>query len=86
MSQAKVDKYKAEKANRKETVAKEKRNKMLMKVATGVVFAGLAVWVGFSAVDFVKENRPVETIFAQTGALDDYLNELYAEDVTEATE
>ena len=29
MSQAKVDKYKAEKANRKETVAKEKMKKVI---------------------------------------------------------
>ena len=86
MSQAKVDKYKAEKANRKETVAKEKRNKKLIKFASGLVFGLLAVWIGFSAVDFVKENRPVETIYAQTGALDEYLNYLFEEEVTEATE
>ena len=32
MSQAKVDKYKVEKANRKEIIAKEKRQKMIMKI------------------------------------------------------
>lgn len=86
MSQAKVDKYKAEKANRKETVAKEKMKKKITKFGAGLVLGILAVWIAFSAVDFVKENRPVETIYAQTGALDEYLNDLFEDDVTEATE
>ena len=86
MSQAKVDKYKAEKANRKETVAKEKMKKKITKLCAGLVLGILAVWIAFSAVDFVKENRPVETIYAQTGALDEYLNYLFEDDVTEATE
>ena len=77
MSQAKVDKYKQEKANRKDTIAKEKRVKKLTKFFAGVVVAALAVWIGISTVEAVKESRPAETIYCDTTALDEYVNELY---------
>ena len=57
MSQAKVDQYKKEKANRRETVAKEKRNKKLIKLCTGVVVVVLAAWIGVSTVEAVKNSR-----------------------------
>ena len=37
MSQAKVDKYKQEKANRKQILAKEKRNRALTKAGFAVL-------------------------------------------------
>ena len=77
MSQAKVDQYKKEKANRKETIAKEKRKQMLSKICWTIGGAVLLVWVGISSVYFVKENRPVETIYCDTAELDAYLNSLY---------
>ena len=80
MSQAKVDQYKKEKSNRRETIAKEKRNKKIMKLCGGVIVAALAVWVGFSAVEVVKENRPVETIYVDTAELDNYISELFVEE------
>ena len=83
MSQAKVDQYKKEKANRKETMAKEKRQKMLVKIGASVVLLVIVAWVGVSTVDFVMDNRPVETIYCDTAELDNYLDSLYAEDVTE---
>lgn len=80
MSQAKVDKYKQEKANRKQTIAKEKRNRSLTKVCVTVVGLALAVWIGISAVDSIKENRPVDTIYVDTAEVDNYINSLYEED------
>ena len=77
MSQAKVDQYKKEKANRKETMAKEKRTKAITKVCAGVVVCVLAVWIGVSTVDAVKESRPVKTIYCETAELDEYINGLY---------
>ena len=77
MSQAKVDQYKKEKASRKETMAKEKRNRMISRLCWGVVGVVLAAWIGISSVNFVKNNRPVETIYADTTALDSYLQSLY---------
>ena len=85
MSQAKVEQYKKEKANRKEVVAKEKRNRMLGKICGGAVVCVLAAWIGISTVNAIKNSRPVETIYCQTDALDEYLNGLYEEETTEAT-
>lgn len=82
MSQAKVDKYKQEKANRKETIAKEKRIKKLTKFFAGVVVAALAVWIGVSTVNSIQANRPAETIYCDTAALDEYINELYEDGET----
>ena len=79
MSQAKVDQYKKEKANRKETLAKEKRNKKITKLCVGVGVAVLAVWIGVSTVNAVKANRPVETIYCETTELDNYINGLYTD-------
>jgi len=77
MSQAKVDQYKKEKANRKETMAKEKRQRMISRICWSVVGVVLVAWIGVSSVNFIKENRPVETIYVDTAELDGYLNSLY---------
>ena len=77
MSQAKVDKYKQEKANRKESIAKEKRNKKITKFFAGVVIIALAAWIGVSTVESVKKSAPAETIYCDTTALDEYINDLY---------
>ena len=79
MSQAKVDQYKKEKANRKETIAKEKRTKKITKFCAGVAVAVLAVWIGVSTVSAVKANRPVETIYCETTELDNYINGLFTD-------
>ena len=76
MSQAKVDQYKKEKANRKETIAKEKRQRMITKIVGGALALALGVWVGFSAVTFIEENRPVETIYCNMSDIDTYLTDL----------
>ena len=83
MSQAKVDQYKKEKANRKETMAKEKRQKLIMKVCSGAVLLVLFGWIGISTVDFVYESRPKEKIYVDTAEIDNYLNSLYEEETTE---
>ncbi len=83
MSQAKVDQYKKEKANRKATMAKEKRQKMLVKICSGVVFLVLVAWIGVSTVDTIYESRPQKTIYVDTAEIDNYLNALYEEETTE---
>ena len=85
MSQAKVDQYKKEKANRKEIMAKEKRQKMLVKIGTGAVLTVLAAWIGISTADFIYESRPKDKVYVQTTEIDKYLENLYA-DETETTE
>ena len=83
MSQAKVDQYKKEKANRKQTIAKEKRQRFLTKLCGGAVVLVIAAWIGISTVDYVHENRPQEKIYVQTTEIDNYLDSLYAEETTE---
>ena len=77
MSQAKVDQYKKEKANRKETMAKEKRQRMISRICWSVVGVVLVAWIGVSTVNFIQDNRPVETIYVDTAEIDGYLKTLY---------
>lgn len=79
MSQAKVDRYKEEKKNRKAIQAKEKRNALIAKVCGGVVVAALAVWLGYSAVATYNQNVNGGTVVVDTTALDEYTSELTAE-------
>ena len=83
MSQAKVDQYKKEKANRKETIAKEKRKKLIIKLCCGVVGLALVAWIGISVADYAYANRPKETVYVQTTEIDNYLESLYADETTE---
>ena len=83
MSQAKVDKYKKEKANRKEIMAKEKRQKSITKFCAGVICGLLVAWIGVSTAEFVYESRPKDKIYVQTTEIDKYLENLYKEESTE---
>ena len=75
MSQAKVDKYKQEKANRQQAIKKEKTMHKI-KVAVGTVVAVvLAGWIGVS-VFYKIDNRKLETVYFDVSALDDYVNDL----------
>ena len=79
MSQAKVERYKEEKKNRKETMAREKRNQLLSKAAVAVVCVAVLGWIGVSAVQVYENNKPMETIYTDLSALDDYMAGLHAE-------
>lgn len=75
MSQEKVDFYKKQKANRKELMKKEKRNRILRITLIVVIIAAALGWFGYSVY---QNSRPVETINVETnyGAIDTYLNGL----------
>ncbi|MCI8598189.1 MAG: hypothetical protein HFJ10_07095 [Lachnospiraceae bacterium] len=78
MSQEKVNRYKEEKANRKEILAKEKKKQMLMKVCAGVIALALVCWIGYSVYDTVT--RPdTSTVEIDSTALDEYLSTVGAE-------
>ena len=83
MSQAKVDKYKQEKANRQQTIKKEKRMQKIRIAVGSLVVLVLAGWIGFSVFDKV-ENRELETVYFDMSALEDYVNELAEETNTDA--
>ena len=77
MSQEKVNRYKEEKANRKEILAKEKRHKKLMQACVCVVALALVGWLGYSVYDMATRPDTSE-IAINTTALDTYINDLEA--------
>ena len=79
MSQEKVNRYKEEKANRKEILAKEKRHKRLMKICAGVIVLALVCWIGYSAWDSYWDSVNNSPVTADVTALDDYFTSLNAE-------
>ena len=76
MSQEKVTKYKEAKANRKETMKKQKRAKMIRNTAMAVVSVAVLGWVGYSAVDYYQTNQPRESVEVDYAAVDDYLESI----------
>lgn len=60
MSQEKVDRYKKEKANRKQTIKKEKIRNLIRKCAVGVVGLALVGWIGYSAYGTYESRKPQE--------------------------
>ena len=76
MSQEKVTKYKETKANRKETMKKQKQAKMLRNTVMAVVAVAVLGWVGYSAVDYYQNNQPRESVEVDYSAVDDYLESI----------
>lgn len=76
MSQAKVDRYKQEKANRKENMAKQKAKSKRQKALWSVVGLVFVAWIGFSAFDTVVSNIPRETVEINYTAITNYVDDL----------
>ena len=81
MSQEKVNKYKWEKANRKELMQKEKRNKMITRIAGAVVVLALIGWVGFSVYDSITDRINSSLTKIDLSETEDYLESLDAEEL-----
>ncbi len=79
MSQAKVDKYKQQKANRKEIMMKEKRQKLIMKVTAAVIGVALIGWIGFSCYETYESSQPREVVEIDYSAIETYLNSIGTE-------
>lgn len=75
MSQAKVDRYKAEKANRAKTMKRDKMKKRCIKAAGVLACAVVVVWIGFSAWNIVDSK--VSTYELNTTELDNYLSSMH---------
>lgn len=78
MSQAKVDRYKQEKANREQIMKKEKMIRRL-EYAVGILVACLiVVWCGVSVYQKAEEKRAaqVETAELDNTAISDYMSSL----------
>lgn len=74
MSQEKVDRYKEQKANRKQIMAREKHEKFLVKLCAGLVALALVCWLGYSIYD--SANKPDTSVAITTTAIDEYVNTL----------
>lgn len=83
MSQEKVNRYKEEKAGRKETMKKQKTSKMIRRCALAVVAVALLGWLGFSLVKTIEENQPRKEVTVDYSAVSDYIEDLTAEEETE---
>ncbi len=83
MSQEKVNKYKEQKANRKEIIQKEKRNKMIRNIIGAVIGIVLVVWIGYSVYDRASESIASAQTEVDFTAIDNYLSGLAADEAVE---
>lgn len=72
MSQEKVDKYKKEKANRKQTMKKQKVRHLFRRCVVAVLGLALVCWIGYSAYGVYEDSRPQETAQVDYSAISDY--------------
>ena len=86
MSQEKVNKYKEEKANRKETMKKAKRAAAVRNVIASVVLVAAIGWVGYSGVTYIIDKQPRPELDVNYTAVNDYVESLTAENTTTVTE
>ena len=81
MSQAKVERYKKEKANRKKIMAKEKAARIAGRVCAWAILIVIVGWAGYTGYQYYESTRPTKTIYTDTSAMSDYIQGL---DSTEA--
>jgi len=76
MSQAKVEQYKKEKANRKQTLAKQKVLKHIRHAIEIVVVIAIVALIGYNRYDHYQKTKPAETYYADITSVSDYMAEL----------
>lgn len=91
MSQEKVNRYKEEKANRKETMKKAKRAEFFRNAITGIVLVAVVGWVGYSGVTYIIRHQPRQEVGVNYTSVTDYVESLTAQETvaegpTEVTE
>lgn len=79
MSQAKVDQYKKEKANRKQTMRKEKMIRNVKRCVAGAIALALVGWFGYSAYDLHSSNQERAVAEVNYDSVKDYLSTFSAE-------
>lgn len=83
MSQAKVEKYKEQKANRKQTMKKEKVQRIVRNSIAAVVVVAALGWVGYSGVTTIIDNIPREEVNVDYNAVSNYESALTADETAE---
>lgn len=76
MSQEKVDRYKQEKANRKQIMRKQKAMGIVRKLILAVVAIALVGWLGYSAFDIYESGKERVVAEVNYDAVTDYLNNM----------
>ncbi|MFI3207622.1 MAG: hypothetical protein R3Y40_00670 [Eubacteriales bacterium] len=76
MSQEKVNKYKEQKANRKEIIKKEKRHNMMIKAGAAVIGLVAVCWVGISIPQAYQDMQPREEYAIDYTAVDTYFESI----------
>ncbi len=71
MSQAKVDRYKEQKKNRKQIMKREKMENTIRKCVVVAVAIVLIGWIGYSAYGSYTSNQPKQTAEVDYTALSD---------------
>ena len=72
MSQAKVEKYKEQKANRKQTMKKEKLQSIVRNSIAAVVIVAALGWVGYAGVTSIIDSIPREEVKVDYNAISNY--------------
>ncbi|MBR1391037.1 MAG: hypothetical protein IJ567_06305 [Lachnospiraceae bacterium] len=79
MSQAKVDRYKNEKRNRKKIMRREKAASVLRTSVVTLVAAAIVGWAGYSVVQRYQDDKPASYTDVNISAISDYLNNIGAD-------
>ncbi|MEE1085842.1 MAG: hypothetical protein U0L05_01530 [Schaedlerella sp.] len=79
MSQAKVERYKKEKANRKQMIKKQRRMDTVRKCVLAVAGIAVIAWLAFSAYNTIESNQEREIASINYEAVDTYLEKLSEE-------
>ena len=79
MSQAKVDRYKKEKANRKQIMRKQKMMNFVRKAVLSLAALALIGWLGYSAWDMYESGKERVVAEVNYDSVTEYLNNLYAD-------
>lgn len=80
MSQEKVERYKKEKAHRKQTIKKQKMKSFTARAAGVLVCAALLGWIGYSGYSKWESSQPAKKTEITMEPISDYLNSLSAEE------
>ena len=83
MSQEKVNRYKEEKAKRKEIMRKERRNRIIARIAGIVVCVAIVGWLGYSVYDSTAKKIASSQTEVDLTAVSNYLSGLTADDTEE---
>ena len=83
MSQEKVDRYKKEKANRKQLMRKQKVMGIVRKGVLTLVALALIGWLGYSAFDMYESGTERVAAEVNYDSVNDYLNSLTADQEAE---